>query len=91
MGTIGLKTFLPDDENELIKGQDYLVIFKDRHTGKTGIAGAIWDGKQFKYCAGKFVNEEVKPVFKETDGKHHITALIKASTESIFQFQFPII
>ena len=69
----------------LIKGEDYVVIYKDCHTGKRRYAGAKWDGRDFMYCDGKFVCPSVKPRMVHDNGRipgyHYILGWVRLSEQ----------
>lgn len=63
----------------LMPGEDYVVKYRDTHTGKIKLAGAVWSGTEFVYCAPRFVIPHTKPIFKLSMRRHYIQGVCRLS------------
>lgn len=64
-----------DNASTLIEGLGYNVLYRETG-GRTRIAGATWNGKDFEYHGGRFIQGGA-PRFKKTDRTTRILGFYK--------------
>jgi hypothetical protein len=67
------------NKRSLSPGVDYLVMYRDVYTKRVCLAGATWNGENFVFCLGKFIERNSAPALKNTGCRHLIIGWCKLS------------